>query len=317
MFEEEEVKTYSELVDMIRSELSRHMREELERFSRTISGVRLGGGLLRIGHGGVPDLGVVGAVDGGSGVLSLADRDLGFAAALAVVDRGRGYERRLARPRILVQMEGEGDGEFEDRLDMERETMVLDLASAVLEEVDVLVVDGPLILVKRGRVSGDYVASLARLLRRAGELGRAVVGFVKRPRSRLLEELSGHGLYDREGLGALLERYSAYPWPPMTPRGERVRVTYVKAVEPPAPGVFRIDIPPHMDDGSVERVLEYLVSTADPLLGVPAILMKADEEVKVHRRLIADLYRECFEAVSGGDPRLWSPVLPRYGERLW
>jgi hypothetical protein len=62
-------------------------------------------------------------------------------------------------------------------------------------------------------------------------------------------------------------------------------------------------------------VLRHVVASSDPIKFIPAILAKADEEVKMSRRLVKELYMEVFEREAGGvDPRLWTFVTLRWGE---
>jgi hypothetical protein len=68
------------------------------------------------------------------------------------------------------------------------------------------------------------------------------------------------------------------------------------------------------EDGLLD-VLRHIVATSDPVKSVPAIIAKADEEVKMSRRLVRELYREVFEREAGRvDPRLWALVTLRWGE---
>lgn len=328
MAEEEEVKTYSGLIVSIRDGLADEMARLAERFMRLIDGIsppastRVSPNPRRFSDK------VVAAVDGGSMLIPFADASLGIASALAVIyhPEDRAFERRLLKPKILFQEPDEDEGEFMDRLDVERETMVMQLASSLLEDVDVLAVDGPLI--PRPKYAGEYVYQVKNLLQLAERRGRLVFGFVKRPQARFLEAcLGGSGLgdrfTDRAILAALLERFWAAPWPPMRPpagsRGDvDVKFTYIRLLEPPTPAVFRVDVPAHLDCGEVMEVLEYVAGTADPEHGVPAMIMKADEEVKMSRLMMVSLYRECFMKVASGiDPKYWSPLAPRWGERLW
>jgi len=52
---------------------------------------------------------------------------MGFISAVTFVDDGRDYRRRF-RGGLITQKGDEGDGEFSDRSDLEREEMMLALA---------------------------------------------------------------------------------------------------------------------------------------------------------------------------------------------
>ena len=313
--EEEEVRTYSELVKLLEESLTDYMFREVERFRELVSTFSPPPYMSITPS---PKSWRVAAVDGGSGILSFADNNIAFVAALAVIDDGRSFQRRIVRPEIIVQ-EDEGEGEFADRVDVERETMMLRLAQRVLEEYspDLLIVDGP--LVPRPKYTGEYILQLKTLLSMASN--RRVVGFVKRPQSRYLSQASQVRLTDRALLSTFLEKFSASPWPPstVTVEGVEVRYTFIRTLNEPESGVFRIDMPPQINDATAEEILSYIAYTADPERGPPAILMKADEEVKMSRRLVSELYRSCFTSIisKAGDPKLWAPLILRWGERLW
>jgi len=321
-FEEvEEVKTYSEIVVSLREELQRYMGREAERFSLDMEAINAEAlRPLRVDPARQREFRSVAAVDGGSGILSFADKEVGFIAAIAVIDDGKQHVRRIAKPKILTQQEGEEEGEFSDRLDVERETLLIELARKITN-VDLLIIDGPLI--PRPKYTGEYLLQLKSLIDESEKDGRMLVGFVKRPQSRFLvtEDFGGKGLYDRTILSAILERGEAYPWPPRIRELKSVppaKYTYLRLMDPPSPSVFRLDFPAYLDDEGIHDILSYVLRTSDPVLGVPALLMKADEEVKISKRLVAELYRECFENLVGRfDPKLWSPLAPRWGERIW
>jgi hypothetical protein len=312
--EDEEVRTYTELVKRLEDGLRRFMDVEAERFAAAAS---MFNPPPRTRVSPSRKSWRVAAVDGGSGILSFADINVGFATALAVIFDGAGYRRQLLQPKLLVQEYGEPDGEFSDRVDIERETMLLMLAQKVVLEndLDMLVVDGPLI--PRPKYVGEYVYQLNSLISLCREQGVTVAGFVKRPQSRYLSEL---GFTDRALLSASLEKMEAAPWPPATPPTEKTdtRYTYLKLLNEPEAGVFRIDFPPFVDDRQALETLEYFAYSSDPMHGPPAILMKADEEVKVSRRLVTELYRTCVTGVMSRVPRrMWAPLVPRWGERIW
>jgi hypothetical protein len=82
----EEVTTYSGLVRILRERIASYVREGVER-ARALRGlVRLVGEPIEVE--GRHWRGSVGAADGGSSILSFADRDVGFISAITVVDDG-------------------------------------------------------------------------------------------------------------------------------------------------------------------------------------------------------------------------------------
>jgi hypothetical protein len=312
MPEEERVTTYSGLVRALRERIASYVTEGIERARALREAVRLTDEPVEVK--GRIWRGSVGAADGGSAILPFADRDVGFISAITVVDDGRSYRRRF-RGDLITQREDEGDGEFSDRLDIEREEMMLALAAESVNDASLLIVDGPLI--PRPRYSGEYVLQLKRLASEAEKAGTALVGFVKRPQSSFLEELKVTGLTDRAALYMVLEEGQVYPWPPRRweERGIETLYTYIRLAPPPAAGIFRVDAPVWMGEERLFEVLRHIAATSDPVRSVPAILSKADEEVKMSRRLVRELYREAFELASGRvEPKLWALVTLRWGE---
>ena len=72
------------------------------------------------------------------------------------------------------------------------------------------------------------------------------------------------------------------PTPSPFPRGERQS-------RHQAAGTFRVDAPVWMGEERLFEVLRHIAATSDPVKSVPAILSKADEEVKMSRRLVREL----------------------------
>jgi len=309
---QEEVTTYSGLIGLLRERITSYVRRGIERAKVLREAVRLVGEPVEVE--GRLWRGSVGAADGGSAILPFADRDVGFISAITVVDDGKSYHRRF-RGDLITQREDEGDGEFSDRLDLEREEMMLALAAESVKDASLLIVDGP--LVPRPKYSGEYILQLKRLISEAEKAGTALVGFVKRPQSSFLEELKETDLTDRAGLYMVLEEGQVYPWPPRKreERGFEALYTYIRLAPPPSAGVFRVDAPAWMGEDELFEVLRHIAATSDPVKSVPAILSKADEEVKMSRRLVRELYREVFETEAGRvEPKLWTLVTLRWGE---
>jgi hypothetical protein len=94
---EEEVTTYSGLVRILRERIAGYVREGVERARALRELVRLVGEPIEVG--GRLWRGSVGAADGGSSILSFADRDMGFISVITVVDDSLSnlyYHQRLA-----------------------------------------------------------------------------------------------------------------------------------------------------------------------------------------------------------------------------
>jgi hypothetical protein len=139
---EEEVTTYSELVKLLREKITGYVRNGISEAANIRNVIQLKNKPVDI-DGRMWD-GRVAAADGGSAILPFADRDVGFVSAITVADNGRGYSRRF-RGDLILQKDDEDDGQFSDRVDVERESMMLSLAAETVNETSLLIVDGPLI----------------------------------------------------------------------------------------------------------------------------------------------------------------------------
>ncbi len=309
MLPEEEVMTYSGLVKLLHDKVVEYVLDGLAEASHLRESIRLRDEPLKVD--GRLWKGTVGAADGGSCILPFADRSVGFASAISVVDDGERFSRRF-RGELYIQADNEDDGSFSDRLDVEREAMMLSLATETLGEASLFIVDGPLI--PRPKYVGEYMYWLKKLVEDAEKAGVSLVGFVKRPQSYFLEELQPLGtVTDRAALYMVLDLRQAYPWPPR--RRDNMLYTYIRLADPPRAGIFRVDAPSWLGEDGLLNALKHIVASSDPVKFVPAILGKADEEVKMSRRLVRDLYREVFEREAAGmDPKLWSLVTLRWGE---
>ena len=314
---EEEIKTYPELVKRIREKLERKLSEKASEFSKSLSKIvesiqgRAVGDRWRFDK--------IAAADAGSSTIILGDTMIAIVAALYVKLDGSRFERGLADPIILEQELNERDERFMARVDEMRETMLMRIAERAVEGVDLLMVDGPLIPIPQ--FGKEYVEAVKRLVERCEERGVALAGFVKRPQQRFIsKELNLRSKFrDSTILSAVLSAGECYPWPPRDHYVRRVRLTfrytYLKTISDRRILPFRVDFPSYISDETAESVLSYILSTCDPMRGVPAMVMMADEEVKLSKRLIRDLYAEALESIISRFPeRSWGSVMARWGE---
>ena len=314
---EEEIKTYPELVKRIREKLERKLSEKASEFSKSLSKIvesiqgRAVGDRWRFDK--------IAAADAGSSTITLGDTMMAILAALYVKLDGSRFERGLADPIILEQGMDESDEDFMAKVDNARETMLMRIATRAVDDVDLLIVDGPLIPIPRFR--GEYLEAVRRLVNRCEEKSVVLAGFVKRPQQRFISmELNLRSKFrDSTILSAVLSAGECYPWPPRDHYESRVkltfRYTYLKTISDRRILPFRVDFPSYISDEMAETVLSYFLSTCDPGKGVPAMVMMADEEVKISKRLIRDLYAEALESIISRFPeRSWGSVMARWGE---
>jgi len=186
---------------------------------------------------------------------------------------------------------------------------MLALAAESVNDVSLLMVDGPLI--PRPKRSDEYVDQLKRLIAEAEKAGTALVGFVKRPQSSFLEELRETGLTDRAALYMVLEERQAYPWPlrRRVERGVELMYTYIMLAPPPSAEVFRVDAPAWMGKDGFFGVLRHMVETSEPESPIPRKLSFAEEKAKMGGWFVKKVYRKVFDREAGElDPELWALV---------
>ncbi len=292
-------------------------------------------------------------VDGGSNVVSMNAGFLGVCSAVAVVFEGNRVSGRIIGEPELVPDSPRDLVVFEvlDQvmcvLDKLREAKVFETALRALEEFDpeLLVIDGPLMpygaLAKmptgtlyEKQAFTRYKRSVLRLLGEAEARGVSVIGFVKRPRSAFLhhEGVIDEKIYDHMFLTGVLSVGEYCPCPPRRiPVSEELihdrevlelagrtglSYTFARFTEATAP--YRIDFGPL--EAGYEDILSYLYSNRTRE-GIPYHVMKADEETKISRKLMRELYEDALHAyikrvLGGAGGRVSSivPALLRYGE---
>lgn len=297
-------------------------------------------------------------VDGGSNLLPLNVGNIGFCASVGVViDKMTIKKKFFSNPEIIPSKVKEVTEFTEERtvrdiLDRMREAKVFELASQIVEEhsVDMLIIDGPLIppgalipphaskasenILDRYLYNAfeRYRRAILDLFRLVKEKNVSLVGFVKRPHSKILAYClkTDWNMYDHIMLTKVLSEKQYYPDPPApypivakgkpNPEYERlikqlnVKFTYLKTVESAPP--FRVDFGPIFED--YKRILAFLVSTttAD---GIPFGVLKADEETKMGAELVRELHDDLVHdyinhlVKKGKDVRSVVNILGIYG----
>jgi len=290
----------------------------------------------------------VGVVDGGSSILSLSAGYVGVVASIGVViDGDRVVEKVVSEPIVFPETPKELVNYYDEEVvdsvvDKLRESLVFETSVELLKRgVDLLIVDGPVApyaalgrIVAEERIEKEalmrYREAVLKLHREAHSYGVDVVGFVKRPRSRSLKRLTEtcrSEVFDHVALSVLLKDGEYFPEPPRTVSPEEVkgRPQLAELIEMLAPKHvyvrFTASTPPFRVEcctlrNSYSDILGFLYEarTRD---GVPYPVMKADEEVKMSRKLIKELYEDVLHEyiVRYGvrDLKYLAPVLPEYG----
>ncbi len=241
-----------------------------------------------------------------------------------------------------------------------REAMVAEAALSAVrgelgEKPEIVILDGPLIPPKPVRLAhratghsrlaakavSRYLRAHSELIRASEEEGVTLVGFVKRPRAHYLSALANVeevALSDGVIASEVLQRVGQMaPGDPITLYERELELVIGEeqtreAIDPGSISFaflrtsrrrppYRVDFGPiHEPFGGPADVAAYLVATADSE-GVPLAVVKADESVKVTRRIAADAYfeslRRMLAKASRSAPdvrRVLQLLTPMYGE---
>ncbi len=348
MPEEEEVYTYSEVIARIRDKLRGYFRllagqvvDEL--FNSEALPVDL---LKSRVSWELPGFHRVGVVDGGSYIVSLNIGYIGIVASIGIILEDNRVAGRIVADPVIVPHDPSELSYYESAnlihsvVDKVREALVFENAARILERgVDLLVVDGPLI--PYGAIAKKLVGTKSELEawkryheavldlhHRSRGSSTSIVGFVKRPRSRYIALIKGVRGFDHVILSRILEPGEYLPEPPLELGNypglfhDRDIASLVAEIKPKTVYLrLTSSSPPYrVDFGSLvvdyRDILSYLYSNRTRE-GIPYIIMKADEETKITRKLVRELYEDILhdyivEYVKD-NPNLLIPLLPEYG----
>ncbi len=292
----------------------------------------------------------IGIVDGGSTTISLNSGYIGIAAAIGiVVDNNNVVDRIIAEP-IIVPEKADELSFFPTQLDIDsvidklRESLVFETSATLLSRgVDMIIIDGPLAPYSAlGRIVAfediekkalkRYRDAVLKFHKISHEYDIDVIGFVKRPRSRYLKKMHSEcsiDFFDHVLLAMLLNDGEFFP--SITPAeiipepdivGRPEIRELIESVKPRFVFMrFSSSMPPYrVEFGHIESdfrdILGYLYSSRTRE-GIPYVIMKVDEEVKMSRKLVRDLYEDVRHEYivkfgwRGYDTLI--PVLPEFG----
>jgi len=285
-------------------------------------------------------------VDGGSSIFPLNAGYVGVVVAVAVlIEESRVADRIIAEPEIVPGDPRELDAYetldlISSVVDKVREALVFETAVKALKwSPELLIVDGPIIpygalakIVARTRSEFEawerYRSAVLKLHGEASSKSVDVIGFVKRPRTRILARRAGFRGFDHVYLSRVLEPGEYAPDPPQRVAELKeyfhepevlevvekadLRFTYLRLTSSTPP--FRVDFAHTARD--YRDVLAYLYRTRTRE-GIPYPVMKADEDTKITRKLARELYEDILHTYAveraRGDPRKLIPLLPEYG----
>lgn len=346
---EEEVYTYSEVVAKLRRKVIDYLekivavlRESGEKILEKPGGSCSATGLIPINGSSFKRIGVV---DGGSNIISLNIGYLGLVVAIGIIIEDNNVVNRVVAEPEIIPSDPRELGEYETPelvnsvVEKVREALVFETAYKMLDhELDLLVIDGPLIpygalgkIVVKSR--SEYVAltryryNVVELYNRGSKTGIPIIGFVKRPRSKYLARKMGLKEFDHVILSSFLRPGNYYPKPPEMIEAKREYFhteeifelvnsikpyyTYLRLTDTTPP--YRVDF---LFTKNYEAILSYLYHTRTRE-GIPYIIMKADEETKITRKLVRELYEDalhnCIVKYLKKKPELLTPLLPEHG----
>jgi hypothetical protein len=281
----------------------------------------------------------VAGVDAGSQVIPLASMQYAVISALVYVLPQ--CKRFYLPPESMCEPYSLGGGGFAGSVNLRREAKLYETAHAYLlggGEVELMLVDGPLALSGWWGASGcekdrrRLVDALNGFLKVCRERGVNVAGVVKRPSARYLV----HYL----GLEGETNHSDSYLMHQTLMPGERTDIfsprtalriaskgsQMMDLVQEPVYSFYcrftrDWDVPPIRVDlpafclGSLDDVADHCYATGF-WSGIPLPIVRADEEVKVSRRFISDVFSEiiCRVGRETGDV---SPLAPYWGEGDW
>ena len=278
-------------------------------------------------------------VDAGSQIVPLASMQYAVIGALAYsIPQGRRY---FNKPESLSQPYGDSQTNFSKLVDIRREAMLYETAHSYLktyQDMEVVFIDGPLAFSNWWANTGEeedrqrLINAVNRLLQLCHKLNIVVAGVVKRPTARHLIHFLG---LDKETsytdsfimlhtleAGERTEIFSPKTGLRMASR----RSTLMDAIEAPIYSCYlriskewqtppiRLDMPAFCLD-ELDRVVSYCYATSY-WNGLPLPIVKADEEVKVSKRFIADVYSEALSRIGKVGAEM-SQLAPFWGESNW
>lgn len=278
-------------------------------------------------------------VDAGSQILPLASRRYGVISALAY---SLPHSLKFWMPPEAMSLPyGVAGNRFEGMVNARREAKLYETAAIYLEahpDTELMLIDGPLAFSDWWRLAGCHkdqkrlLDAVNHLLRFCREVGVTVAGIVKRPSARYL--IYHLGLQGETQLSdSFLLLHALKP-------GERTDIFSPKAAlaqaSRPAEFMGCLDVPVYSFYGRMTRewslppirvdLPAYCLGALDDVAdycygstlgnGIPLPIVKADEEVKITRRFMADVYGEALSRVSRRTGEIRG-LAPYWGEGKW
>jgi hypothetical protein len=283
--------------------------------------------------------GKVAGVDAGSQIIPLVSRQ--YAVIGALVYRLPNGDRFFLSPESIVQFSNIDRNVFSSIINLRREAKLYETAKVFLEhypDTELVLIDGPLAFSNLWKKAGKeedrqkLINSVNRLNSYCRENEVLLAGIVKRPSARYLIHYIGlnheTGLPDASLLHKALEpgeRTDVFS-PQIALRMAAKNSYIMDAIDSPVYSFYtrlshewsvppiRIDMPV-FSLGYLDEIADYCYSTSF-WKGIPLPIIRADEEVKISRRFISDVYSEILTRV-GREKGEVSQLAPYWGEGEW
>jgi len=281
----------------------------------------------------------VAGVDAGSQIIPLASRQYAIIGALAY--RLPNCERFFLSPESIVQTYNDSKNFLSNIVNLRREAKLFETAFRFLEnypDTELVLIDGPLAFSNWWRNGSEekdqkrLVDSINKLLFYCRDNDILLAGIVKRPSARyLLHYIGLNNEADFNDVSVLQkvlnsgERTDIFC--PQTALRMAAKNSYVMdVIESPIYSFYarmspEWNIPPIRVDLPVfslsylDEIVSYCYSTSI-WQGIPLSIVRADEEVRVSRKFIADVYSEILARV-GRECGEVSQLVPYWGEGGW
>jgi hypothetical protein len=281
----------------------------------------------------------VAGADAGSQVLPLASRR--YAVISALVYSLPSGSRFFLPPESLSSPYNEAGERFRGTVNVRREARLFETACCFIEDrpdVELLLVDGPLAFSNWWSMAGfepdrqRLVDAVSGLLDACREAGVVVAGVVKRPSARyLIYSIGLQGLTDLPDSFLMLhtlgkgERTDIFS--PRSAMRSAVRAShFMDAIGHPVYSFYgrfsgewsippvRVDLP-DFSLGCLDDVADYCYGSSF-WGGIPLPIVRADEEVRISKSFIGEVYGDILSRVGRGDGE-FSHLAPYWGEGAW
>lgn len=278
-------------------------------------------------------------VDAGSQILPLASRR--YAVISALVYSLPSCAKHYLEPESMSFSYNSSGDKYQGVVNIRREAKLYETACSFIENketVELLLIDGPLAFSNWWKMSGESIDrtrlldAINKLVTLCQETNTILAGVVKRPSARYLmyslDMQKETDLPDSFILHHTLtpgERTEVFS--PRTAIRKAVRNTpFMDAIKCPIYSYYcrissdwsitpiRVDIPA-FNLGYINEIADYCYSTSF-WSGIPLPILKADEEVKITKQFIKEVYGDAISRVGRETGEL-EYLVPYWGERGW